>query len=184
MESKIRYFDSVKDDNTEETFRIVSGRLKNSGVTKVVLASTTGATAKKAMDYFKGTEVKLIVVPHQFGASSITNRFPSELVNELRQAGHEVHFGTMLFHTEKLYGLDVPNIIADFLRCISQGVKVCYETVLMASDAGLLAPGESVIAVAGTAKGSDTALVMQAASSRNLKDLKINEILCKPLNQL
>jgi hypothetical protein len=90
----------------------------------------------------------------------------------------------MLFHTDKLYGSSIPTVIADFLRCISEGVKVCYETVLMASDAGLLAPGESVIAVAGTAKGSDTALVMQAASTRNLKKLKVNEILCKPLNLL
>lgn len=44
-------------------------------------------------------------------------------------------------------------------------LKVCYEIVLMASDAGLLKASEKVIAIAGTGKGSDTALVMQAASS-------------------
>ena len=48
----------------------------------------------------------------------------------------------------------------------------------------LLKASEKVIAIAGTSKGSDTALVMQATSSRNIKNLKINEILCKPINEL
>jgi len=54
----------------------------------------------------------------------------------------------------------------------------------MATDAGLLVSGEKVIAIAGTASGSDTALVMQAASSQHLKRLRVNEIICKPLNPL
>ena len=43
---------------------------------------------------------------------------------------------------------------------------------------------EKVIAVAGTGRGTDTALVMEAASSRNLRTLRVNEIICKPLNPL
>ncbi|MDP4090594.1 MAG: pyruvate kinase alpha/beta domain-containing protein, partial [Bacillota bacterium] len=181
MENKIKYFNSVKDDNTEETFSLVKERLDNSGIKKIVLASTTGATARKAMDFFKDKGIQLIVIPHQFDFSTVDNLFPAELVKELRQAGHEVHFGTMLFHTEKLFGSNVPSIVANFLRCFCEGVKVCYEIVLMASDAGLLKASEKVIAIAGTGRGSDTALVMQAASSRNLKNLKVNEILCKPI---
>jgi hypothetical protein len=184
MKSKIIYFDSTRDDHTEETFKLVEERLKDSGITKIVLASTTGPTAMRAMNFFKDQGIKLIVVPHQFDFSRVDNPFQPELVNELRQAGHEVHFGTMLFHTEKLYGSNIPSIIANFLRCFSEGVKVCYEIVLMVTDAGLLSAGETIIAIAGTGKGSDTALVMQAASSRNLKNLKVNEMLCKPLNQL
>lgn len=49
---------------------------------------------------------------------------------------------------------------------------------------GHLASGEPVIAVAGTGRGSDTALVMQAASSQHLKWLRVNELICKPLNPL
>jgi hypothetical protein len=184
MENKIRYFDSVKEDNTEATFNLVKERLDNSGISKIVLASTTGATARKALSFFKDKGVQLIVIPHQFDFSIVDNKFPTELVEELRQAGHIVHFGTMLFHTEKLFGSNVPGVIANFLRCFCEGVKVCYEIALMASDAGLLKSSEKVIAIAGTGKGADTALVMQAASSRNLKNLKINEILCKPLNEL
>ena len=72
--------------------------------------------------------------------------------------------------------------MANLLRCFSQGVKVCFEIVMMATDAGLLERGESVIAMAGTGRGADTALVMQAASSQNMPKLRVNEMLCKPLN--
>ncbi len=184
MESKINYFESARDDNTEKTFKLVEERLRGSAINKVVLASTTGITAAKAMNYFKDKGIKLIVIPHQFDFSRVGNAFDPELIKELREFGHEVHFGTMLFHTEKLFGSNVPGIIANFLRCFSEGVKVCYEIVLMASDAGLLDAGEKVIAIAGTGKGSDTAMVIQAASTRNLSKLKINEILCKPINEL
>jgi hypothetical protein len=44
--------------------------------------------------------------------------------------------------------------------------------------------GEQVIAIGGTGRGSDTALVMLAASSQHIKRLRVNEILCKPLSPL
>ncbi len=74
--------------------------------------------------------------------------------------------------------------MAHLLRCFCQGVKVCFEIVLMATDAGLVTSGEKVITIAGTGQGSDTALVMQAASTQHLKRLRVNEIICKPLNPL
>jgi len=183
MESKIVYFEDTKAENTESTFRLVQERLNTLGIKKLVLASTTGATAMNAMNFFKGKGVRLIVVPHQFGFRE-KRAFSDELVKTLREAGHEVYFGTMLFHTDNLYGSQTPIVMANLLRCFSQGVKVCFEIVLMATDAGLLTIGEKVIAIAGTRRGSDTALVMQAASSRNMKKLRVNEILCKPLNPL
>ena len=181
MEARITYFEDLRPENTEVTFRLVQERLKGSGIRKVVLASTTGATALKAMEFFKGQDVQLVVVPHQHDFYQAVNRFPPELVKALREAGHQVHFGTMLFHTDNLYESKAPTLMANLLRCFSQGVKVCFEIVLMATDAGLLSSGEKVIAVAGTGKGSDTALVMQAASSQHLRRLRVHEILCKPL---
>ena len=74
--------------------------------------------------------------------------------------------------------------MANLLRCFCQGFKVCFEIVLMATDAGHVKSGETIIAIAGTGRGSDTGLVMQAASSQHLKKLRVNEILCKPLNPL
>lgn len=184
MEGKIVYYESDKPENTETTLRLVQERLNALEIKKLVLASTTGVTARKALEFFKDSEVKLVVVPHQFDFKREENPFPKELVKILRELGHDVHFGTMLFHTDDLFGIKIPSVMANLLRCFSQGVKVCFEIVLMAADAGLLTNGEKVIAIAGTSRGADTALVMQAASSQNFKNLRVNEIICKPYNQL
>ncbi len=184
MERTTVYFEEVGPENTREVFRLVEERLEALAIGKVVLASTTGETARQALEFFKDKGVKLVVVPHQYDFIRKENPFPPDLVEALRQAGHEVHFATMLFHTDSLYGTGNPTLIANVLRCFSQGVKVCFEIVLMATDAGLLERGETVIAVAGTGRGSDTALVMQAASSQHMNRLRVNEIICKPLNPL
>ena len=184
MESKVVYFEEITPANTEAVFRLVQERLKGTGIKKLVIASTTGATAKRAMDFFKDSGIKLIIVPHQFDFHRHTNAFPQELVKTLRESGHEVHFSTMLFHTDDFYGSNSGTTMANLLRCFCQGVKVCFEIVLMATDGGHIASGERVIAIAGTGRGSDTALVMQAASTQHLRNLKVNEIICKPLNPM
>jgi len=60
-------------------------------------------------------------------------------------------------------------------------MKVCVEIVLMAADAGHVAIGEQVVIVAGSGRGSDTAVVVLASTSTHLADLHITEIICKPL---
>lgn len=180
MERTTVYFEELSPENTGATLSLALARAKALGVKRIVLASTTGATARAAMDHFAGQGIRLVVVPHQHGFREGKHPFPEELIAALRGAGHDVHFGTMLFHTSSLYGNDTPSVMANLLRCFSQGVKVCVEIVLMATDAGLLAPRERVIAVAGTARGADTALVMEAASSQHLKLLRVNELICKP----
>jgi hypothetical protein len=184
MERKITYFEDVRADNTEATFVLARERLKGSAIKKLVLASTTGATAEAAAQFFRDDGIKLIIVPHQFDFMRETNPFPPDLARKLRDMGHEVHFATMLFHTDGFYGSTSATLMANLLRCFSQGMKVCFEIVLMATDGGLVASGEQVIAIAGSGRRSDTALVMQAASSQHMKRLRVNEILCKPLNPL
>jgi uncharacterized protein len=184
MERRITYFEDVRADNTEATFSLVRERLKGSAIEKVVLASTTGATAERAARFFHEDGVKLIVVPHQFDFKRDVNPFPRDLATKLRGDGHEVHFATMLFHTDDFYGSTNPSQMANLLRCFSQGVKVCVEIVVMATDGGHVMRGEQVIAIGGTGRGSDTALVMLAASSQHIKRLRVNEILCKPLSPL
>jgi len=50
----------------------------------------------------------------------------------------------------------------------------------MAADAGLLPVGERAIAIAGTHRGADTAVVLQPANAKHFFDLRICEVLCKP----
>ena len=180
MEERITYFDTPGRENTEETLRLAAERAKARGINKIVLASTRGDTARLAADYLAGTNMKMVVVPHQYGFGE-AQRFPLELVSDLEQKGHHVHFGTMLFHTDSLYGTRTPSVMATLLRTFCQGMKVCVEIILMTVDGGCVASGEKVIAVTGTGRGADTAVVAIAAPSTRLNDLHITEIVCKPL---
>jgi hypothetical protein len=180
MEEKIVYFETSGEENTLEVLRLVEERAQARGISKIVLASTRGDTARAAVDAFDRTELRLVVVPHQFGFGS-QQRFPQQLVTELEKRGHRVHFGTMLFHTEDLYGVRTPRLMATLLRTFCQGIKVCVEIILMACDGGLIEAGEKVIAVAGTGAGADTAIVATSAPSTRLTELRVHEIICKPL---
>ncbi|HJX36219.1 MAG TPA: pyruvate kinase alpha/beta domain-containing protein [Dehalococcoidales bacterium] len=180
MEEKIVYFEKPGVGNTEETLRLVIERAKARGITKIVIASTRGDTARLAAERLTGTGITMVVIPHQY-SSGREQRFPLELKESLEKQGHHVHFATSLFATENLYGSSIPRVMAFLLRTFSQGMKVCVEMILMVVDGGLVASGEQVIAIAGSGRGADTAVVAVAASSRNLPDLHITEIICKPL---
>ncbi len=181
MEEKITYFEEPGINNTETTLKLAIERARARGIKKMVLASTRGDTAKVAAERLAGTGIKMVVVPHQYGFISPTQRFPTELCEELIKKGHKVHFGTMLFHTEHFYGGETPRIMANLLRTFCQGMKVCVEIVVMATDGGHVALGEQVVVVAGTGRGADTAVIAQASSSTKITDLHITEIICKPL---
>ena len=179
MEEKIVYFEESGKVNTEAALKLALERAKARGIKKVVMASTTGETAKLAAKLWKNEGIKLVIVPHQFGFMGM--KFPPELKTELEKQGHVVHFGTMLFHTDRFYGVDTPTIMANLLRTFCQGMKVCVEIILMATDAGHVDVGEKVVVVTGSGRGADTAIVAIAAPSTHLADLHIQEIICKPL---
>ncbi len=180
MEEKITYFEQPGKENTEKTLQLVIERAKKRGINKIVLASTRGDTARLAAERFTGTGIQMVVIPWQYGFRE-TQPFPAEVVRKLEEKGHCVYFGTMLFHTEPLYGTLAPALIATLLRTFCQGMKVCVEIIMMAANGGGAAVGEKVIAIAGTGSGADTAIVATAASSNRLHDLHISEIICKPL---
>lgn len=57
MERKIVYFEEAGPDNTDATFKLVEERLMETGIKKLVIASTTGAVAQKAMADFGGCPI-------------------------------------------------------------------------------------------------------------------------------
>jgi len=181
MEEKIVYFEKPGKENTAEVIRLVLERAKLRDIHKIVLASTTGYTAKLFLDAVDGKDIHLVVVPWQFSLTEEGNRFPQELVKELKEKKHVVHFGTMLFDTGNLYGTNAPMALANILRIFGQGMKVCVEITMMACDGGCVKMGEKAITVAGTGGGADLAVVATAASSAKLTSLQINEIICKPI---
>jgi len=181
IEEKIVYFEKSGEQNTETTLDLALERAQARGVKKLVLASTRGVTARLAARLLAGKDIKMVVVPHQYGFLRDGQRFPAELVAEMEQQGHRVYFGTMLFHADDLYGTRLPSALAMMLRTFCQGMKVVHEILLMAANGGCIAAGEKVVVVTGTGRGADTAVVAIAAPSTRLHDLHITEIICKPL---
>jgi len=181
MEEKIIYFEKPGKENTGKVIEAVMERAKARNIRRVVLASTRGNTAKAFSEAVEGEDVRLVVVPWQFGFKETENPFPQELANELQSKQHLVHFGTMLFHTTDLYGSNMPQAMANLLRAFGQGTKVCIEIIMMSCDGGCIGIGERVIAVAGTGSGADTAVVATAAPSTKVVSLRIHEIICKPI---
>ncbi|MBN2059079.1 MAG: hypothetical protein JW882_01570 [Deltaproteobacteria bacterium] len=181
MKESILYFESPGKENTQDVMSLVKKRAQVLGINRLVLASTRGNTAEMFNEAFDGTDIKLIVIPWQFGFREGPHPFPQKLKTALEEKGHRVHFSTMLFHTDDFYGVKNPTSLANILRIFGQGIKVCVEILLMACDGGCIEWGEEVIAVAGTAGGADTAVVATAAPSTRIKQLKIHEIICKPL---
>jgi hypothetical protein len=180
MEEKIVYFEKPGKENTAEVIPLIKERARARGIKKIVLASTRGDTARAAAESFKDTGLQLVVIPWQYGFRD-TQPFAQELVGDLQRKGHQVHFGTMLFHTDDLYGIKTPQLMANLLRIFGQGIKVCVEIIMMACDGGCIAMGEKVIAVAGAGAGADTAIVATASSSTKMTGLRVHEIICKPL---
>ena len=180
MQGHITYFESPGEENTDETLELAVDAAKDMDVSRIVLASTTGDTARKAAELVEGEGLRLVVVPHQFGFDRPENKFPDELTEKLRSEGHTVHWGTMLFHTGNLYQSHTPDALADILRCFCQGIKVCFEVSLMAADAGHVATGEQIIAVAGTGRGADTAIYATASNTQDVDGFRVHHILCMP----
>ena len=185
MELKTVYFEEPGSENTEAVLRIARQRAEELGIKTVVVASTSGDTAVRAMDVFQG--LRVIVVTH---VSSFRATDTQEFTEENRQivnskggvivtAAHA--FGGLSIAIRNKYKAPALGmIIADTLRIFGQGMKVTCETALMAADAGVVRTDEDVICIGGSNEGADTAIVLTPVNTRRFFDLKIKEILCKP----
>lgn len=193
IETKIVYFEKPGVINTDDVFRIVKQRAGELNIKTVLVASTTGVTAVKAVNTFTG--MKIVIVTHCTGSREPnTQEFTEENAKIVRGKG-----GIILTTTHAFGGLSrslhqanisqapstyvIGDIVANTLRMFGQGMKVVCEITAMAADAGLVRTDENVIAIAGNGfmgRGADTAVVLRPANLHNLFDMRIQEILCKP----
>ena len=65
MEAKITYFGNTGKENTEAVLAIAKKRAEELGIKTIVVASTGGDTAAKAVDAFSG--LRVIAVSHVTG---------------------------------------------------------------------------------------------------------------------
>ena len=185
MEGSIVYFSSTGRENTEEVLGIVKRRAEELGIKSIIVASTSGDTAVRAVGILKG--VKVIAVSHATGMGEPNVQ---QFTEENRQK-FESKDGIVLTAIHAFAGLGgamrkkfnmylFPEVVASTLRIFGQGMKVACEITLMAADAGLVRTDEDVIAIAGSDSGADIALVLTPVNSKDFFDLKVKEILCKP----
>ncbi len=171
--------------NTERALEIAKRGALEKGISHVVVASTRGETGLKAVEVFGDTGVQVIVVTHNTGFKEPgVQEMPQEIREELVRKGALVYTGTMVLRNlgtaiRDLQGYSQQDLVANTLRMLGEGIKVCAEMVAMVADAGLVPPGD-VIAVAGTRSGADTVAVIQAQPSNRFFKMKIRDILAKP----
>jgi hypothetical protein len=142
------------------------------GIRRVVVASSTGKSALKAVRGLRGNDIELIVVSDRAGVSfkpdelykEWTERLKAEKIQEYRsglfwrsevvEQIKSLGVNKILIATELFRGINTPgglnvnSLVAEVLYKISIGVKVCVEITIMACDAGYVEPGEDTIAVA------------------------------------
>jgi hypothetical protein len=179
------YFDEPGEKNTEATLKRAAIRAEELKIKKVVIASASGATALKALDIFH--DVQVIVVTHSTGFYRPNyQEMPAEVREQLEARGARVltcqhAFGGVNRAVRKKLGTyQLDEIIAYALRTLGEGFKVAVEVSLMAADAGLVETGEPCLAIGGTEKGADTAILLKPANAQNFFDLRVMEILAKP----
>ncbi len=186
QEKKIVYFDSPGKENTENVLMLAKRRFEEGDISKVVVASATGETAVKALNFFPAE--KLVVVTYHAG-------FEEPGAVELKEENREIlekngvkilmasHIlsGIERSLSSRFGGIYPVEIIAETLRSLfGHGLKTCVEISVMCCDAGLVTPFEDIIAIAGTGDGADTACVVKPANMNRFFSLKIKEIICIP----
>jgi len=187
VERKVTYFNEAGKQNTDTLLRIVKEYVEKEGIINIVVASTTGETGVKASKIFKGCNI--VIVTHCFGFREPGKiELEDEYRREILANGAKIFTGVHALSSveraiRKDFGTIQPlELIANTLRLMGEGTKVCVEITLMAADAGLIPVDKDVIAVAGTGRGADTALRIQPANTGRFFNLKIREVIAKPRN--
>jgi len=182
------YFAKVGKENTQRVLDLAWSRVEELKINYVVVATTTGETARKATEKF--SEGHVIAVTHSTGFRGPNEQ---ELTEENRKHIEE-NGGRILTTThafggvnravrKKLNTYQLDEIIAFTLRTFGEGMKVSVEMALMAADAGLLRVDEPALMIAGTGRGADTAVILMPAHAQNFFDLRVLEIVCMPATQ-
>ncbi len=182
-------FDVGGRECTDLTAEAALGRAKELDLRHLVLASTTGWTARRALAAAKrlAFEGRVIVIGEHTGYHGRGHQAMSmETKRELEEAGATVFLGTHALSGPprsfrlRWGGIDTAEIAAETLRRISRGTKTCVEIAIMAADADLIPVNSDVVAMGGGGGGADTAVVIRPANMNTFFDLKVREFIALP----
>lgn len=186
-ERKTTYFKETGAQNTDALLKLVKKYVESQNIDDVVVASTTGETGAKASRTLKGHNI--VIVTHSYGFKEPgKNELQEDFKKEIEANGARIFTGTPSLSSaeraiRKDFGTIQPlELIANVLRLMGEGTKVCVEITLMAADAGLIPMDRDIVAVAGTGRGADTALRIKPAHAAQFFNLRIREVIAKPNN--
>ena len=183
-------FENAGKQNTEAVARIALERAIELSC-PVVAASTMGVTADVLLCTagelgFRG---RIVIVRGCSGKPRKgVNLMKPEVKADLEERGavivtaaHALSAGERSLSTtfKGVYPLE---IMANTLRMFGQGTKVCVEASVMAMDADVLPFGMPVVAMGGSHRGADTAIVLTPSYSASVLDTVVHEVLCKPFD--
>lgn len=177
------YFEKAGKVNTEEAVKLAVKTAKERGINYIVVASNEGETAS----YLKGCGVNVVVVTHSNGFKQKgVQELSEEKRKELEEEGFTIYTSTHVLSgaerslSRQFGGISPIEIMAYSLRMFGQGVKVGVEVTTMALDGGVIPYGEDIVAIGGTGRGADTAIILRPAHGAEILQTKIKEIICKP----
>jgi len=185
----MKVFDMPGPSNTSAVIDLALTTARERGIGVILTPSSSGETALALAAAADGG-LKLGCISHVYGfgkGRTEGNNMPEDVRAQLSSQGVGVitaahalsgaerslsgHFG----------GVYPVEIIAQTLRMLGQGTKVAVEIAAMACDAGFVTPGEAIIVLGGSGKGVDTAVILRPQPTHRILDIRIDEILAKPL---
>ena len=187
--AEVVYFARPGKPNTETVLDAVDACLKRTGIEYVVVASNSGETGMKAIARLERSGAKVVVVTSHAGFSGegVLDMDPETEESLVRAGAKVVRASHALSGVErslskKLGGSSRVEAISEALRSLfGQGMKVCVEITVMASDSGAIPCGDiEVVAIGGTGEGADTACVVRPAHANSFFNMEIREILAIP----
>lgn len=172
--------------NTETTLELAMKRAQELRIKHLVVASCSGDTARRLI----GQGFDVTCVTHHVGfAAPGEDEMSADTRQYLASQGIKVLTTTHLLAgvdralRNQFGGIYPTEIIAQTLRMFGQGVKVAIEIACMAKDAGMIPHGEEVVAIGGTGKGADAAIVVMPAHANRFWETEVREIICMPRNK-
>lgn len=163
-------FQDVGKKNTRKVFEYVNKYLESNIVDKVLIASTTGYTARIALEVIN-KNIPIIVcmqdISEEYSMKKETYEYLSMRcrINDIPRK-----------YLSNKIGLEKVNA----LRRISQGVKVCIELVEFERENTRITFPEKILVIGGTLKGADTAIIIDSKQ----KSYCVDTILCWPRNEV
>lgn len=185
QEKKIVYFDKMGKSNTEDTLRLAKERFDELGLKKIIIATSFGDTAVKALNYFKGEEI--VVINSMYGLREPGKEsMKPENRQKLEETGAKIINTTHVLAgidrsiNRKYGGISFTQLMAELFKMLGEGFKVCTEIAVMAADCGGVPVDDEIMTIAGTSRGCDTAVVLVPAHSNDFFKLQFKEIVCLP----